>query len=393
MKTSIQLFPLVALLVVGTNSTALAATQQTAGNVFNSRPYLYVEAESYSTLNDADNNGWKIVSKESPITSPQGKSILPATSNVSGTAIINDIGGFTSQASLADTATYEVRFVTAGTYQLYTRHTLFDSAPEPGNFGNEDSLFMSPGFNKNSSTDWVDFQGLAYDQTAVGDPNPNDGIDPAGFVPATSDSPNNGWFALRDWGVKSAGVVTNDNDANGDFWNGHFYWYSRPFYVAANSSGGFVEDFGFKTQFIVTPDMLNQTLTFEVGAREDYGVIDGFLFIQDDSLNLLDQFTQEQVDAVLTPPAAGDADFDGDGDVDGADFLALQRSLGAATGATHAMGDANNDQAVNAADLAIFQTQFGGGGSAQAIPEPAALGLALLSCLGGMRLRRRREIN
>ncbi len=393
MRTSIQKLALPAILFAASTSTAGAVTQQSAANVFNGRPYLYVEAESYSSLNDTDDNGFKVVSKESPITSPQGRSILPATSNVSGTALLNDIGGFTSNASLADTANYEVRFVTAGTYQLYTRHTLFDSAATPGNFGNEDSMYMSPGFNKNASTDWLNFQGLAYDQAAVGDPNPNDGIDPAGFVPATSDSHNNGWLALRDWGVKSAGVVTNDNNANNDFWNGNFYWYNRPFYEITNdSTGAFVEDFGFKTQFIVTPDMLNQTVTFQMGAREDYSAIDGFLFIKDDDLNLLDQYTQQQVDAVLTPVAANSADFNGDGKVDGADFLTLQRGFGS-TGAAHADGDANNDGAVNAADLDIFKAQFGGGSPLQAVPEPAAICLAFAGCIAGIRLHRRKVAN
>jgi hypothetical protein len=369
---------------------ALAITQQTASQVFDSRPYLYVEAESFNSLTDADNNGWKVVSKETPVTSPQGRSILPATSNVSGTALLNDIGGFTAQSNLADKATYEVRFVTAGTYQLYTRHTLFDSAAAAGNFGNEDSLYMSPGFNKNASTDWIGFEGVEYNQASVGDPNPTDGIDPGGFEPRTGDSKNLGWLALRDWGVKSGGVVTNNNNANDDFWNGQFYWYNRPFYVSGNdATGAFTDDFGFKTQFIVTPDMLNQTVTFEMGAREDYGVIDGFLFIQDDDLDLLDEFTQAQVDAVLAPAAGDDADFDGDSDVDGEDFLIWQRGLGGA--ATPANGNANGDAAVNGADLAIWQAQFGPAAVAAvgAVPEPAAATLFGLACLAASGLRRK----
>ena len=66
------LLALVLSLSVGIPS-ADAVTQQTAGHVFDgSRPYLYVEAESYSALADADNNGWKVVSKETPIVSPSG---------------------------------------------------------------------------------------------------------------------------------------------------------------------------------------------------------------------------------------------------------------------------------------------------------------------------------
>jgi len=388
--------PLLALVLALTVwiPSAGAVTQQTAGHVFDgTRPYLYVEAESYSALVDADNNGWKVVSKETPIVSPSGVNILPAASNVSGTAIINQIGGFTAQSNLADTATYQVSFVTAGTYQLYTRHTLFDSAATPGNFGNEDSLYISPGFNKNSSSDWLGFEGFEYNQGAVGDPNPIDGIDSLGFEARTSDSKNSGWLALRDWGVKSEGVVTNDNNANNPFWNGNFHWYNRPFYVTGtDATGAFADDFGFKTQFIVTPDMLGQTVTFEIGAREDYGVIDGFLFIKDDDLDLLDLFSQAEVDAVLAPIAGDDGDFNGDNVVDGADFLIWQRNFGISDGSADLEdGDANNDGNVNDADLTIWKGQFGGAAvpAIGAVPEPAT---ALLAALGlGLTALMRRE--
>jgi hypothetical protein len=41
-----------------------------------------------------------------------------------------------------------------------------------------------------------------------------------------------------------------------------------------------------------------------------------------------------------------DADFDADGDVDGADFLTWQRGVGVG-GVTHSMGDANGDAVVD----------------------------------------------
>lgn len=90
----------------------------------------------------------------------------------------------------------------------------------------------------------------------------------------------------------------------------------------------------------------------------------------------------------LDPVAGDNADFNGDGAVDGSDFLIWQRNVG--TGGTLAEGDANNDGIVTAADLDVWKTQFGGASGATAVstvPEPAA-GL-LLTAAGVVGLARR----
>ncbi len=76
-----------------------------------------------------------------------------------------------------------------------------------------------------------------------------------------------------------------------------------------------------------------------------------------------------------------DADFDTDGDVDGADFLIWQRGLGAAGGLTQ--GDANSSGFVDATDLAIWETQYGSGNPilAAAVPEPSSFALMLFAAL------------
>jgi hypothetical protein len=79
----------------------------------------------------------------------------------------------------------------------------------------------------------------------------------------------------------------------------------------------------------------------------------------------------------LVGEAAGPAaDFNADGAVDGFDFLAWQRGVGAAgPEAAPANGDANGDQQVDGADLAVWQDEFAGGAvSAAAVRvKPAAL--------------------
>jgi hypothetical protein len=83
---------------------------------------------------------------------------------------------------------------------------------------------------------------------------------------------------------------------------------------------------------------------------------------------LLDMITVNVVEDV-------DADFDGDDDVDGNDFLIWQRNVG--DGTTQAEGDANGDDVVDGADLAAWEGAFGSAtANAASVPEPATLALA-----------------
>ncbi|MBA4105341.1 MAG: hypothetical protein C0485_06250 [Pirellula sp.] len=91
-------------------------------------------------------------------------------------------------------------------------------------------------------------------------------------------------------------------------------------------------------------------------------------------------------------PPTTDADFNGDGLVDGADFLVWQQNLGLAEGATNEQGDADGNAAVNDLDLAAWQTNFGAGATPppiSAIPEPAAATLAAIALLAGAAIRKR----
>ena len=90
------------------------------------------------------------------------------------------------------------------------------------------------------------------------------------------------------------------------------------------------------------------------------------------------------------------ADFDEDGDTDGADFLAWQRGLGTLINATHATGDADGDGDVDADDLAIFNGVTTGPTSLSSllasVPEPEGwilicVGVLLAIGLRGYRLR------
>lgn len=102
------------------------------------------------------------------------------------------------------------------------------------------------------------------------------------------------------------------------------------------------------------------------------------------------RFDYDQVTG-LAPVAADDPDFDGDGDVDGSDFLTWQRNVG--TGSTQQAGDANNTGTVDGADLAVWRSQFGPAAAAAvaAIPEPTSVALTVLAAAALLSMRGRRR--
>ena len=85
------------------------------------------------------------------------------------------------------------------------------------------------------------------------------------------------------------------------------------------------------------------------------------------------------------------ADFDGDGDVDGRDFVVWQRGFG--TGSTLETGDANNSGTVDGDDLLIWQGQYGQEpgefAAASAVPEPTSAALVVLCLTSILGIRRR----
>jgi hypothetical protein len=95
---------------------------------------------------------------------------------------------------------------------------------------------------------------------------------------------------------------------------------------------------------------------------------------------------------VVSAAAVEDGDFNADGAVDGADFLAWQRGVGGV--ASLANGDANDDGVVDSADLAIWTEQYGGAGAITAVPEPTVACLAAMAFVAvaagrSLRLERR----
>jgi hypothetical protein len=118
--------------------------------------------------------------------------------------------------------------------------------------------------------------------------------------------------------------------------------------------------------------------TFFVGYREGLGTDDGL--------------AAPPIFDIRATAAVDNADFDADGDVDGADFLTWQRGVGINDGTANLDdGDANDDGNVTAADLDIWKNQFSAStAAAAAVPEPGTIALAVLAIAGVIGARRRR---
>jgi T5SS/PEP-CTERM-associated repeat protein len=93
--------------------------------------------------------------------------------------------------------------------------------------------------------------------------------------------------------------------------------------------------------------------------------------------------------SVVSGPGGITADFDGDGDVDGADLVKWESGFGDSTGAVKGDGDADGDGDVDGRDFLSWQKELGSGPPASpstgAVPEPstALLLAAMTVCLLG----------
>lgn len=386
-------------MVVFSASLSSAETVQTAATV-NGWSFLYVEGESASTISGTPGSTWAIATKggaEMSFVSGAGVAvpIMPATTNASGNrAIYSPSNNFA--AVHTSVAQYQLKFITAGTYQFFLRQSLYDTTGN-GNFLNEDSIYLPPTFNKNTDTDWTGFQSEQFDENdlTVDIPTPGDSLDPDGWKPEVGDHERDGLLELANWGIKDDNVWVQHTptEASGASANGKFSWYNRPAYQGTNAPGNtFAGFFGLRNQFTVTPEMVGQTVTFDLAMREVNVAIDGFMFLKSSNVypdaDLLDVLSQAEVDAaVLPPPPAPVAgDYNGNGKVDGADYV-LWRNGGPLANEVDTPGT------VNAADYTEWRARYGNppgsGAGSSAIPEPATMSLFILG-LAALQMNRRR---
>jgi hypothetical protein len=128
---------------------------------------------------------------------------------------------------------------------------------------------------------------------------------------------------------------------------------------------------------------------FRVDAQKELAIT-GILFGAD---NVTTQNAYIDNISISVPSTAQAGDYDSDGDVDGADFVAWQTNFPKASGATLAEGDADADGDVDGADFVVWQTNFPftPGPGAAPVPEPATMMMGLAGFAGLLLLRRARR--
>lgn len=147
------------------------------------------------------------------------------------------------------------------------------------------------------------------------------------------------------------------------------------FYSVSNTQGQLQDPFGDDLD-PANPDIPENTNPFT-------GTIDGIKAAFESPLVW-------EIDVLGEAATAANANFNGDGAVDGKDFLIWQGGFGKTGNAVLADGDANADQDVDGDDLAVWRGQFGTTGLISAVPEPATAGLLAGAVLCALSRRGRR---
>jgi len=106
--------------------------------------------------------------------------------------------------------------------------------------------------------------------------------------------------------------------------------------------------------------------------------------------------SNSQVTLNLTGPVGVPGDYNGNGIVDGADYVVWRKNQGLMSGGTPSTGDGNGDGAVNIADYQFWRARFGNtsgaglGLGSNAVPEPTSvllIGFGIAAMLGSVRRR------
>jgi len=234
--------------------------------------YLVMEGESYaSEVNEL--TGFTRVRANGAISNVYGSLILAPNTTASQRGALHTPSPIFSEH--ADKVTYKVQFATPGTYYIYMRFTMFENGGNLNHYLNEDSFFVPPDFNKDPQTDW---------------PLPRGGYTEGCCGLA-------GYLHIAEPG--SGGVRTDHgNPTDTNYWEGNFHWNELRSSQFNNPLTQGEQNLRFT--YTVTPEMVGVAQNFTISYREGGTTIDLFLFSTNP--DLMDQYTQSQLDQILVYP-------------------------------------------------------------------------------------------
>lgn len=248
---------------------AAVVTGQDPGNVVGSGAtawsYLVLEGEDYNSKSNPTNTfGFARVDASGTVKSFLNNPVLGADTTASKKGAL---WCQTDWAPHEDKATYQVQFAKAGTYYLYMRFTMFEGGEGLTSYTDEDSIFVPPDFGKDPQTDWSD---SAPDFTG--------GLASAG-----------GYHSIAEKGGGGVRVAHGSGDEARDFWEGKFHW---------NDLADRDPDAeGKPRKFVVTASQVGKPLPWTISYREGFTAVDLFLFSTNP--NLIDQYSQEELDGLF----------------------------------------------------------------------------------------------
>ena len=243
-----------------------------------------MEGEDYDSETDATPGiGFTRVNDSGAITNFLGKPVLAKDTTASKK------GALFTQTTFGqhiDKVTYQVQFAKPGTYYLYMRFTMFENGVNEGAYLNEDSFFVPPDFDKDPQTEWPL-------------------LDPAsgrngGYTEGCCDSA--GYLFIPEKGGGGTRVSHSGGDEAGrEFWEGNFHWndlWSSQF-LNSETQG----EPRIRHKYVVTASQVGKPLKFTISYREGGTTVDLWLFSTNP--DLMDQYTQDELDQILLKPSPG----------------------------------------------------------------------------------------
>ena len=244
-----------------------------------------MEGEDFTSKSNRNlTAGFAAVAPGSTNLDSYGAIILPNNTTASRKGALGTVG--TGFSRFSDKVNYSVQFGTPGDYYLYMHFTMFENSPAGGNntYLNEDSFFLPPDFNKDPQFDW--------------NPPGTAGSDDGGY---TEGFGAYGFNYILDY-QGNGSRTQHSTDTN--YFEGNFHWnqlmvsqFLNP-NIFTNADGS--PRAGNPFHYVVTPGMVGVPQSFTIASREPGVTPDLFLFST--HTNMMNDYTQEQLDQLILQP-------------------------------------------------------------------------------------------